>query len=211
MIYSAVKTLVRDYLECEEATFITHIDDFTKFMEDDVYGKVQITDLRKNSTTALTPSTPYVQTPSDYLSAYSMAVVDGGEYTFLLPKDVNFMREAFPSASTTGLPRFYSHFDDDTFIVAPTPDSSYTLELQYYHHPASLSTSDSTETWLSINAINVVVFGIVYQGYIYLKGDQDVITQYKTRYEDAISNLLIVHEGRVRKDTYRTADRRVPT
>lgn len=211
MNYGTLKEIVKDYLEVDETTFNDNISQFVENMEDDVYGKVQITDLRKNSTTTLTPSTPYVQTPSDYLSPYSLAVIDSGSYSFLLPKDVNFMREAFPSATTTGLPRFYSHFDDDTFIIAPTPDAAYSLELHYYHRPASLSTSDTTTTWLSENAENVVVFGTILQGYIFLKGDQDVINQYQKRYDEAISNLLVVHEGRTRKDTYRTADRRVPT
>lgn len=207
MTYAELVELVQDYLEEAETSFVANIPTFVKLAEEEIYRRVQLKDLRKNSTSLLTPSSQYLGTPTDYLSSYSLAVNNGGTYEYLIHKDVNFIREAFPSTSTTGVPRYYAEFDDDTFILGPTPDDDYTVELHYYFRPTSIVTDSSS--WVGTNAINALLFGTILQGYIYLKGDQDVIAAYKEKFETAIRDLTVLQEGRNNKDTYRTPNKRL--
>lgn len=206
-----VYSLVQTYLEATEATFVDNIDMFAQLAEEDIYRQVQLPQLRKNSTAAFTASVPYLATPSDYLSSYSMAVVVAGQYSFLTSKEVNFMREVYPDPTVTGTPRFFAQFDGDTFIIAPTPTTNYTVELHYFYKPASISTlADNESTWLSLNAENALLFGMVMHGYIYLKGDQDVMASYKGQFDKAVMDLKTIAEGRIRKDSYRNIDKRTP-
>jgi len=211
MTKSELYTLLQEYLENEETSFSTNRDLFVRLAEEDIFRQVQLPDLRKNSTSTFTASSPYLGTPSDYLAPYSMAVVVSGTYTFLVSKDVSFIREAFPSPTTTGTPRFFAQFDDDSFIIGPTPASNYTVELHYFYKPESLSEmDDDDETWLSANAENALLFGALMHGYIYMKGDQDVIAGYTSQFQKAIADLKIIAEGRVKKDSYRQSDKRIP-
>lgn len=207
-----VYALASSYLEATETTFVDSLDTFVKLTEEDIYRQVQLPELRQNSTANVISGSPYIEVPNDYLSSYSMAVIDGtGAYHFLTSKEVNFMREVYPDPNALGLPRFFAQFDGDTFIVAPTPDDNYEVELHYYFRPPSLSTlGDTDTTWLSVNAENALLFGVIMHGYIYLKGDQDVMQAYKAEYEKAIMNLKTIAEGRIRKDSYRNIDKRVP-
>lgn len=213
MNYGELKDLAQQFLENEEATFVANLPLFVRLMEEEVYRRVQLPELRKNSTSTFTTGSPYVQLPSDYKSAYSIAVVVDSEYAFLQNKDVNFIREAYPNASTTGVPRYYAQFDDDTLIVCPSAASNYTLEMHYYYAPATLADEDDDDntTWLSENAENVVLYGTLMHGYIYMKGEQDVIQYYRSKFEDAMMELQRIAEGRQRKDTYRSPDKRVQT
>jgi hypothetical protein len=205
--------LVKEYLETDEATFNANVDTFIRLMEEDVYRKVQLPKLRRNSVSEFVADTPYLETPTDYLAPYAMAVKKpDGHYEFLLEKDVNFIREAYPSPTQTSLPRFYALFDDDTFIIGPTPDQNYPVELHYFYKPESLvDQPDDGTTWLSTRAENAVLFGTILQGYVFLKGDQDVIAMYQKQYETALSDLVVIAEGRAKKDTYKEPNRRVPT
>ena len=207
-----VYALASSYLEATETTFVDSLDTFVKLTEEDIYRQVQLPELRQNSTANVISGSPYIEVPNDYLSSYSMAVIDGtGAYHFLTSKEVNFMREVYPDPNALGLPRFFAQFDGDTFIVAPTPDDNYEVELHYYFRPPSLSTlGDTDTTWLSVNAENALLFGVIMHGYIYLKGDQDVMQAYKAEYEKAIMNLKTIAEGRIRKDSYLNIDKRVP-
>lgn len=207
-----VYALAKNYLEATETSFVDSLDTFVQLAEEDIYRQVQLPQLRQNSTANVIAGSPYVEVPNDYLSSYSMAVIDGtGAYHFLTSKEVDFMREVYPDPNTLALPRFFAQFDGNSFIIAPTPDQNYTVELHYYYKPASLSTlGDTGTTWLSLNAENALLFGIVMQGYIYLKGDADVMAAYKTEYDKAILNLKTIAEGRIRKDSYRNIDKRMP-
>ncbi len=210
MTYAELVELVQQYLENEETEFVANIPVYVRLCEEDIYRTVQLPFLRKNDTAlTFTGSNQYLTLPTDYLSAYSVAVTVSGEQNFLLNKDVNFMREAYPNSSTTGTPRYYAQFDNDQFIVAPTPASNYSVELNYYYKPETLETASTN--WLSENGENALLYGTLYHGYVFMKGDQDVITHYKTQYQKAIDDLKMIAEGRNRKDTYRTADRRMPT
>ena len=211
MTKSELYALLSSYLENEEATFLSNRDMFVRLAEEDIYRQVQLLDLRKNSTATFSASSPYLAAPADFLSVYEIAVIDSGSYSYLINKEVSFMREAFPSPSTEGLPRYYSMFDDDTLIIAPTPDDNYDVELHYFYKPESLAdAADGGETWLSINAENALLFGALMHGYIYMKGDQDVIKSYVEQFQKALADLKIIAEGRNRKDSYRTSDRRLP-
>lgn len=210
MTYDELTDLIQDYLECTETTFVANIPQFIKMAEDDIYRSVQLPDLRKNATASTTASTQYLGTPTDYLSPYSLAVIDGASHYYLQNKDVNFIREVYPAATSEGRPRFYAQWDDGVFLLGPTPDDAYTMELHYFYKPASLADgAGSGTTWLSENAESALLHGCLLHGYLYLKGDQDVIEGYKMAFQKAIADLQVINEGRVRKDTYRISDKKV--
>lgn len=213
MNYGQLKTLVQQYLECEETTFVANIGQFVKQCEEDVYRQVQLPDLIVTATSTFIAGNQYVPLPSDFISPYYMAVVlPTGEYQMLLSKDHSFIRETYPTVNLTGVPRFFAVFDEDAMLVGPTPDQNYAVELNYFNFPASLSIGgDGGTTWLSVNAENALLYGTVVQGYTYLKGDQDIIKQYTDQYTSALSQLKVIAEGRDRKDSYRKSDRRLPT
>jgi hypothetical protein len=155
---------------------------------------------------------PYLALPADFLSAYSLAIMVGGEYRMLLSKDHSFMREVYPNPDVLGVPRFYALFDDETLMLGPAPNDDYSVELNYFYEPPSLTEDDddSNTTWLSENGEQALLFGTILQGYIYLKGDQDVVAAYQNQYQTALAALKIIAEGRNRKDSYRKSDRRIP-
>lgn len=185
------------------------LDTFIKQAEQRIYNGVQILDLRKNVTGSVTTSNKYVTLPSDWLATYSLAVVDGaGAYSYLLNKDVNFIREAFPTPTDTGLPSHYATFDKNSLIVGPTPDSTYTVELHYFYYPETIVTA--TNTWLGDNFDSVLLYGALLEAYTFMKGEQDVIAQYQKRYDEALLQLKMQAEGKNRQDMYRTAQARYP-
>jgi hypothetical protein len=205
--------LVKQFLESDETTFVDNIDQFIRLCEDEIYREVQLPDLRKLNSPAITTtaSTRYINIPDDYLSAYYMAVLDSGQYYPLLSKDESFMREVYGSTTATGRPRFFAQLDDAQFILGPTPDAVYTVELEYFYKPDSLADgSDTGTTWLSEKAEGALLYGTILQGYIYLKGEQDVIASYKDKYAQAVADLKLIAEGRDRKDSFRTSDKRLP-
>lgn len=205
-------TLCQEYLENEETSYVANIPLFIRLAEESIYRQLQLPDLRKTHTTAMTASDPYYTLPTDYLSSYHFMMTTGTDYVFLLNKDINFIREAYPDPATTGTPRYYAQFDDTKFIVGPTPAGNYAVELLYFYIPTSLADgADGDETWLSTNAESALLFGTLLQGYIYMKGDQDMINSYKEQFAAAVGDLKIIVEGRARKDTYRIPDRRQST
>jgi hypothetical protein len=212
MNYGELRDLVKQFLEVDETTFNANFPMFVRLAEEDIERKVQLQDLMETSTSATVPGSPYVSLPPNFLSTYSIAIVVGGEYQFLLTKEHSFIREAYPDPNDTGVPRYYALFDDANMMIAPTPDQFYDIVLNYYYTPPSLSEGevDLNETWISINGENALLYGTILQGYIYLKGDQDVMKQYMESYAQAISALKVIAEGRNRKDSYRTPDRRLP-
>ena len=194
MNYSELVQAIKDYTENTESSFVSQIPTFVKQAEQRIYRSVMIPELRKNATASATLGDQYLSRPSDFLSVFSIAVVDGdGDYHYLLDKDVNFLREAYPSASTQGLPKFYAQFDGDdsadsgNFILAPTPDSAYTVELHYYYDPASIV--DTSTSWLGDNAETALLYGSLIEAYTYMKGEADMLAQYEERYQEALGQL----------------------
>lgn len=207
MNYAELVQAIKDYTEYEEATFVAQIPTFVRQTEERVFRSVMIPELRKNATATTVPGFPYIARPADFLSAFSFAVVDGsGNYSYLLDKDVNFIREAYPSASTLALPKYYAQFDgdDDTsdgnFILGPTPNTAYTVQLHYYYDPPSIV--DSSTSWLGDNAESVLLYGSLVEAYAFMKGEADLLGFYKQSYDEALAQMATVGV-RSRRDNYR--------
>ena len=202
--YASLKTAIQDFAENTETSFVTHLPDFIQAAEDRIFKLVDLEVFRKNATSALTSSDPYLSVPSDYLSAFSLSITNDSAKEFLLQKDVNYLQEYNPNPATTGTPRYYAFFDVDNFILAPTPDSSYPVELHYYYRPASLTAgADSGTTWLSDNAPNALLYGSLVEAYIYMKGEQDVLGMYEKQFQEALSRIKDLAEARENSDAYR--------
>lgn len=208
MNYASLVAAVKEYLETDETTFNTYIDQFIKSTEEDLYRKVQLPVARKNSTSTMTASNQYLSAPTDFLSVYEMAVINGTTHTNLIRKDVSYVREAYPDASTTGVPKYYAQFDHNTFLLGPTPGSNYGVELHYYYKPASIVSASTT--WLGDNAENAMLWGTVMNGYVFLKGSPDLVQVYKGLYDEAVQNLSMLGEGLSMKDANRHGQRRIP-
>jgi len=207
MNYTELKTNIEDI--CENSFTDDQLAMFTQQAEQKIYNTVQIPALRKNVTGTLTAANKYLSTPSDFLWSYSLAVVDAsGVYHFLLNKDVNFMREAYPKPTDTGLPKHYAYFDDDTFIVGPTPDSSYTSELHYGYYPQSIVTAGTT--WLGDEFDSALLNGALIEAIRFMKGEPDIVAMYEKMYLQSITLLKSLGDGKLREDAYRSGQFRIP-
>jgi hypothetical protein len=201
---ATLKTAIQDYTDNSESTFVTHLPDFIKASEEKILKSVDLDYFRKNVTSALNSSDQYLTVPSDFLAAFSLQITTSGSESFLLQKDVNFLREYTPAASTTGLPKYYARFDTDHFLLAPTPNSAYTVELHYFYRPASLTAgADSGTTWISTNAPFALLYGSLIEAYTFMKGEPDVIKNYTDLYLQYIERVKDLGEARENTDGYR--------
>jgi hypothetical protein len=218
MNYTQLVSQINAYTENQfgnDSTGSPEVDTFIKQAELRVYNTVQFPSLRKNVTGATYTNNKYLSAPNDFLAVYSMAVVDGtGAYSYLLNKDVNFIRAAYPSPTDSGLPEYYALFGPTTtnapspvitnelsFILGPTPNAAYTVELHYYYYPESIVTA--TTTWLGDNFDAVLLYGSLLEAYTYMKGEQDVLAQYQKRYDEALMMAKRLGDGMERGDAYR--------
>ena len=201
---------IQEWTENNEATFVAEIPFFIRNAEERIFKVVDLDFFRKNVTGTMTSGNKFLQKPSDYLASFSLSYVKDSANVFLLQKDVNYIQEFTPNPSTTGSPRFYSSFDIDNFIVAPTPDSDYSVELHYYYRPASLTTDDSGSTWISTNAPDALLYGSLIEAYTFMKGESDLIQLYTARFTEAISRLKIYGEAQENTDAYREGLVRLP-
>jgi hypothetical protein len=207
MNYTELKTNIEDI--CENSFTDDQLAMFTQQAEQKIYNTVQIPALRRNVTGTLSADNKYLSTPSDFLWSYSLAVVDGsGNYHFLLNKDVNFMREAYPNPTDTGLPKHYAYFDDNTFIVGPTPDSSYSSELHYGYYPQSIVTAGTT--WLGDEFDSALLNGALIEAIRFMKGEPDIVAMYEKLYLQSVTLLKGLGDGKLREDAYRSGQFRVP-
>lgn len=216
MNYSELVQAIKDYTDYDEATFVSQIPTFVRNAEQRINRTVLIPELRKNVTANMTASNRFLARPSDFLAPFSIAVIDAsGDYHFLLDKDVNFIREAYPATATTGLPKYYAEFDGDVqstaapghFILGPTPDAAYSVQLHYYFDPPSIVTSGTS--WLGDNSSEVLLYGSLINANIFLKGEQDVQAGYQSMYDAALQRLIVLGEGRLKRDSYRDGEPRV--
>ena len=191
-------------------TSTEQVNTFIEEAERRIYNSVQILALRKNMVGNTTASNPYLTVPSDWLANFSLAVIDptSGEYSYLLNKDVNYIRQAFPSPTATGRPSHYAMFDDDSYIIGPTPDLDYDVELHYFYYPPSIVTSGTS--WLGDNFDPALLYGSLLEAYTFMKGEPDVIASYEKRYNEAMAMLKTLSEGKNRQDMYRTEQVRYP-
>jgi hypothetical protein len=193
---------------------------FVQLAEQRIYNTVQFPSIRKNVTGTLTINNKYLSSPSDFLSVYSMAVIDAtGRYEYLLNKDVNFIRQAYPNPTSTGIPQYYALFGPTTtnntppvitnelsFIVGPTPDAAYSVELHYYHYPESIVTAGTT--WLGDNFDSVLLYGALVEAGIFMKAEAETLTIYQKKYEDALAQAKRLGDGMERQDAYRSGQYR---
>ena len=202
--FATLKTAIQDYTDNAETTFVNHLNDFIKASEERIFKTVDLDYFRKNVTSTVTTSDKFLSVPSDYLASFSLQITTAGSESFLLQKDVNFLQEGYDGSSSTGLPRYYARFDIDHFILAPTPNSAYTVELHYFYRPASLTAgADSGTTWLSTNAPFALLYGSIIEAYIFMKGEPDVIQNYNGLYMQYLERIKDLGEARENTDGYR--------
>jgi hypothetical protein len=190
-------------------TSTEQINTFIKQAEQRIFNIVQLLDLRKNVTGTCTTGNKYVTVPTDWLATFSLAVIDSlGNYEYLLNKDVNYIRQAFPNPSESGIPTHYAYFDQNSFIVGPTPNDNYAVELHYFYYPTSIV--DAGTSWLGDNFDSVLLYGSLLEAYTFMKGEPDVIQGYQKRYDEALAMLKMLGEGKNRQDMYRSGQARYP-
>ena len=202
--FAQLKTAIQEYTDNTETTFVSNLDDFIRAAEDRLFYLVDLEYFRKNATSAVTQNDPFLALPSDFLASFSLSITNGSNKEFLLQKDVNFVQEFNPNSSTTGTPRYYARFDVDNMILGPTPDSNYVCEFHYFYRPASLTAgAESGTTWLSTNAPNALLYGSLYEAYIYMKGEPDVLQSYEKQFTEAVTRFKDLGEARENSDSYR--------
>lgn len=208
MTYAQLTANIEDI--CETSFTSDQLAMFTQQAEQTIYNTVQLPSLRKNVTGALTSGVKYLSVPTDYLYTFSLAVLDSdGVFTYLLNKDVNFIREAYPNPSTTGAPKHYAIFDDSSFILGPTPNSGYTMELHYGYYPESIVTA-STLPWLSENFDSALLNGALVEAIRFMKGEPDMVQLYNNMYLQSITLLKNLGDGKLQQDTYRSGQFSMP-
>ena len=202
--YAQLKTAIQDFAENTESSFVTNLPVFIRSCEDRIFSVTDLELFRKNATSALSASDPYLSVPTDYLASFSLQLTSPGSKDFLLQKDVNFVQQYSNDAGATGTPRYYAMFDVGNFVLGPTPDSNYTTELHYYYRPTSITSgADSGTTWLSENAPNALLYGSLVEAYTYMKGEQDMMQLYEQRFAQEIQRLKDLAESRENSDAYR--------
>jgi hypothetical protein len=210
MNYTELKAAIIAYTENQDTSFETEIPVFVQQAEQRIYNSVQFPSLRKNVTGTTTASNKYLQCPTDFLASYSLAVIDAtGAYEYLLNKDVNFIRQAYPTPTSTGLPKYYALFgprsdneNELTFILGPTPAASYGVELHYFYYPESIV--DAGTSWLGDNFDSVLLYGSLIEAYTYMKGEQDMLTLYNQKFMEALALAKRLGDGMERQDAYRS-------
>ena len=215
MNYAALSDAIQAYTENTDATFVAEIPVFVQQAEQRIYNTIQFPSLRKNVTGATTDNNKYLACPSDFLSVYSLALVDAlGNYEYLLNKDVNFIRQAYPNPNDKALPKYYALFGSQsndpnelTFILGPTPDATYVAELHYFYYPESIVTASTT--WLGDNFDSVLLYGSLVEAYTYMKGEQDMMALYNGKYQEALALAKRLGDGLERQDAYRSGQVRI--
>ena len=213
MTYAELLAAIENYSEATESSFVTYIPVMVQNVERAIYQQVHLPALRKNQTGTLTAGNKYLATPTDFLAPYALSIVVPATITvpayqvFLLNKDVEFMREAFPDPTTPDAPSHYGLFDQSTFILAPTPDISYAAELHYFYYPESIVTAGTS--WLGTNFPNALLYGTLVEAYIYLKGEQDMLNNYRALFDAAMNQLKQLGDGQKRQDTYKIKPKKV--
>lgn len=209
MNYAQLVAQIQDYTENTFTT--TDINTFITQAEQRIYNTVQLPALRKNVTGSLSAGNKYLAMPTDWLATFSLAIFGSdNEYKYLLNKDVNFIRQSFPDTDSVfyGEPQYYAVFNATSFIVGPTPDINYSAELHYFYYPESITTAGTT--WIGNNFSSVLLYGSLLEAYTYMKGEKDVLDNYRVRYDEAMLLLKQLGDGKDRQDSYRSGQVRYP-
>jgi hypothetical protein len=210
MNYAQLSSAIQAYTENTESNFVAEIPVFVNQAEQRIYNSVQFPSIRKNVTGSTSANNKYLGCPNDFLAVYSIAVIDAtGTYEYLLNKDVNFIRQAYPQPTDTAIPKYYALFGSQTndvneltFILGPTPDATYGVELHYYYYPESIVTASTT--WLGDNFDTVLLYGSLVEAYTYMKGEGDMMQLYNQKYMEALALAKRLGDGMERQDAYRS-------
>lgn len=204
--YAQLKQAIQDYTENDETSFVTNLPVFIRAAEERILKNVQTSLFRNNATATMTSGNQFLAVPADFLSPFSLSFTDtNNDKNFLLFKDVNYLQDFNSDPADTGSPRYYAQFDINNFIIAPTPDNNYSVELHYYHRPTSLTNQEeSGTTWLSINAPLALLYGSLTDAYTYMKGEADLINNYTQRFTEAVTSLKQLGESKATMDQYRS-------
>ena len=216
MNYAQLVTAIEEYTETSEATFVSQIPTFVQLAEERIYNTVDLPSLRRNVTGTLTINNKDLSVPSDFLSVYSLAVIKtDGTYEYLLNKDVNFIRQAYPQPTDTDIPKYYAIFGPDsssptnlTIILGPTPDLAYSAELHYFYYPESIVTASTS--WIGDNFESALLYGALREAVIFQKGEPDMVAYYEKMYMESLGLLKNLGDGKLRRDAYRSGQIRLP-
>ena len=217
MTLSEITAAICDYTQNFEQDFVANIPVFLQQSEQRIYNSVQFPSLRKSVVGATVADDAYFAMPSDFLAVYSLAVIDAtGSYEYLLNKDVNFIRQAYPKPTDTALPKYYALFgpqavsvNELTLLLGPTPDAVYATELHYYHYPESITVAASGRTWLGDNFDSVLLYGGLVEAIAFMKGEADLVTLYNTKFNEALALAKRLGDGLEKQDQYRNGQTRV--
>lgn len=210
LTYGELKQAVQDYCEYDETSFVNNLPLFIRLAEERIFKNVRLNVFQKNVAGTLTSGNQYLAAPTDFLSPFSLSLTSSGSKVFLDFKDLDFVQTYTPDPSTTGEPKYFAQFDVDNFVVAPTPDASYTVDLHYLYRPASLTAgADSGTTWLSQNAEMAMLYGSLVEAYTYMKGEANLISLYNNRFMEALTRLKNLGEGLEPSTDYRDGRLRV--
>ena len=204
MTYGELKQAIQDYTENDETSFVNNLPLFIRLAEERILKSVQLSLFQKNQSGSMTSGNQYLAAPSDFLAPFSLRIDVNGDKEFLLFKDLDFIQTYTPDATTTGQPKYYAQFDVDNFIIGPTPNANYTVDIHYLYRPLSLTAgTDSGTSWLSTNAEIALLYGSLVEAYTYMKGDPNLMQMYNQRLGEGISRLKNLGEAQEVVDEYR--------
>ena len=201
--FTTLKTAIQDYTQNAETTFVTQLPTFIVNAEERILKECQLDVFRKSSQGSASSSNKFLSKPTDFLAQDSLSVVNGSSNEFLLYKQVTFLQDYTPDPATTGAPLYFADWDSSSFLLAPTPDSNYTMELHYFYRPTSITTSADGTSWLGTNAELALFYGALVEAYTFMKGEQDLLSLYNNRFQESIQWLKNLGEGLQTRDQYR--------
>jgi len=202
--YAQLQTAIQDFTDNSETSFVNNLPVFIRSCEDRILTVVDLELFRKNAAAQLTIGDPYLNVPTDYLAPFSLQITTANYKEFLELKDVNYLQEYYNSINAPATPKYYGIFDVDNFILSPTPNLAYDVELHYYYKPTSVTAGlPAGTTWLSENAPNALLYGSLVEAYTYMKGEQDMMQLYEQRFMQEIQRLKDLAEARENSDAYR--------
>ena len=201
--FTTLKTAIQEYVQSTETTFTSQLSRFIINAEERILKECQLDVFRKSSQGSASSGTQYLAKPTDFLTQNSLSVIVSSSKQFLLYKQVTMLQDYTPNPATTGTPKYYADWDNDTFLLAPTPDDNYTMELHYFYRPTSITASGDGTSWLGTNAELAMLYGSLVEAYPFLKGEQDLLGLYNTRFQESLQWLKNLGEGLQTRDQYR--------
>ena len=201
--FTTLKTAIQEYTDNTESTFTGQLSRFILNAEERILKECQLDDFRKNVSGTATQSTKFLTKPTDFLAPFSLSAVNSSNNEFLLYKQVTFLQDYTPNPATTGTPKYYADWDEDTFLLAPTPDSNYTMELHYFYRPQSITASSDGTSWRGTNAELALLYGSLVEAYTFMKGEPDLLSLYNNRFQESLQWLKNLGEAQQTRDEYR--------